>query len=100
MMTAAATMSDDAFISSPWLFLLFETSVDRLDEARCDARLPPVLRIEIQRWLRRFHLGERHPLVDHRLDAIADDHQHVAVVADVGSVADPSAPRNDQRAAL
>src|SRR4030095_13767424 len=43
-------------------------------------------------------LLERHTLTDQRLDAIANDGHHVAIVHDVRFVADEAMPRHDDRA--
>ena len=43
---------------------------------------------------------QRHPLFDHVLDTVADDHHDVAVIADIAGIADPTMARNDHGAAL
>ena len=45
-------------------------------------------------------LSERHALLDQVLDAIADDRAHVAVVGEVGEIADPAVSADEHRAAF
>src|SRR5438093_4587158 len=52
--------------------------------------------VVIVRELGGFHLLERCTLVDHRLNAVADDHKHVAILGNLELIANTPVPRNDQ----
>src|SRR4030095_5774156 len=79
-----------------------QASIHALDEhvRRRWAGRRAIARVVIERRARRFDLLERHLLRDHRLDAIADDRDHVAVFDYVELVTDASVPGDDERAPL
>src|SRR3954467_2530876 len=60
----------------------------------------PVPRVVIACRPGRLHLGQRHPVLDHVLNPVPDDGDHVAVIDDVGVVADAAVGRNHPRSAL
>jgi hypothetical protein len=55
----------------------------------------PVRRIVIKRRTRRLHLLQRHPSLDHVLNAVADDGEHVAIVHHVGEARDTAVSRQN-----
>src|SRR5262245_31088862 len=81
--------------------LLSKTLVDRLDEhGRRPGRIGSETTVPIFARLGRLDLRQRHPLLDHVLDTIANDGAHVAVVRQVRQVSDPSVSADEHRAAL
>src|SRR5262245_62129053 len=80
--------------------LLSKTLVDRLDEhGRRPGRIGSETTVPIFARLGRLDLRQRHPLLDHVLDTIANDGAHVAVVRQVRQVSDPSVSADELRAA-
>jgi hypothetical protein len=59
-----------------------------------------VFRIIVACWLGRFHLIEGHALLDHVLNPVANNDDHVAVFHHVGFVTDPPVARNHLGAAI
>src|SRR6058998_4050464 len=47
-----------------------------------------------------FDLLERHSFLDHVLNAIANDRHHIAVISDIGGVAEPAMSGNDHGSAF
>src|SRR6185503_12273106 len=80
----------------------FQAAVDGLDELvrRPGAARRAEARVVAERRVALDDLLEREAFVDQRLNLIADDRQHVAVVADVGRVGKPAVPGDDHRAAF
>src|SRR5690606_13953696 len=76
--------------------------VYRFDEvvARPADRFIRVAAVIIERRPRRLHLLKRLTFVDQRDYSLADDRDHVAIVHDVGLVAEPAVSRDDDRTAL
>ena len=56
--------------------------------------LGPKARIIVPRWLSRLHLLQRHALLDHILNAVANDGGHVAKFDDIGFIAQPPVAGN------
>src|ERR671931_1168853 len=84
------------------LRLLAQVSIHRLDEhvrrPRPGFRAVPA--IVVERRPRRLDLLQRQTALDHVLDAVPDDRDHVAILEDVGFVAQASMPGDDVGAAL
>src|SRR5438552_13897449 len=78
------------------LSFLSEIPVHSLDEC-CGIAVP---RVVIQCRLGRLDLIERHSALDHVLNPIANDHDHVAVLQDICFIADASVTGNDICASL
>ena len=84
------------------LFLIGEALVRRLDKhirRPAPGRLA-VQRIPIRGGLGRLDLLERHPVLDHVLNSVANDRDHLLVYDDVRLVAEPPVPRDDHRSAF
>src|SRR5690606_1035335 len=79
-----------------------QAEVNRFHELR--RRPQPVVRavatVVIACRLRRAHLFERHSFVDHALNAVANDCQHVAVLDDVRLVREPAMAGDHHRTAF
>src|SRR4030095_6740375 len=77
---------------------LHQTAVHRFHEhVGRPFRISAEPRIPILGWFRRLHLRERHLLFDHVVDAIADDRDHVAIIRQLGDIADAPVRGNNER---
>src|SRR6266850_1907056 len=85
-----------------FLPFLLKTAVNSLDKSigRPGAGSGTKPRIVVQRWFRRFHLLQRHTLVRHLFNAIANDRDHVPVVPEVRGITDAPVTGNEHRAAF
>src|SRR5262245_11526255 len=98
--SAAARIIMDLFMSAllrhtfrkgqPVLLLLTQIPVHSLDKHRGSpcAFVAAVTSVIVQRGLAGFHLLQRHSLLDHVFNAVANDDNHVTILEDVRFVAD------------
>src|SRR5512134_67041 len=79
-------------------WLLRQAAVDGFDErgGRHEAILAHVFRVVVERGPRGLDLPQRHAVVDHGGDSIADDDHHIAKLDDVGLVAEPAVARDHE----
>ena len=92
----------EASPSSLMMSTFLQAVVRRLDKhiGRPRAGRLAVPRVVIAGRPGRLHLGQRHPVLDHVLNPVPDDRDHVAVVHHVGMVADAAVGRNHPGPAL
>ena len=86
----------------PPAYFFLETLVRRFDKhirgpSTCSRPIQPVI---VHGGLRRFHLFQRHALLNHILNAVAHDGHHVPVVGHVAGIAQAPVAGNDHGAAL
>src|SRR6185436_4761570 len=83
-------------------FLITKAAINSLDKHSCcpwtRVRTPPS--VVIESGLRGLHLLQGHTLLDHILDAVLDDGNHVPLVGNVANVTEPAVARNDHGSAL
>src|SRR5438552_2636472 len=80
-------------------FFSAETLVYRLDEhiGGPETGCRAVYRIVVARGFRGLHLFQRHTLLDHVLNAVSNDRDHVTILDDIGFITQAAVTRNHHR---